>query len=634
MIEQRMRVRCVSILVAAVLLSLPGGPAGRAAGAEDLQASGQELVLAGGGKSDYRIVVGADASIQDRHAAEVLQRYVKEMSGAELQIVGDDVALVDHEIIVGFNRHTRLAAPDLKRADFGKEGLRIKTIGRRLIIVGGAPRGVLYGVNSLLTEEFGCRWFTPALRRIPKYERLTVQATDRSYEPPFEWRDVFFWSGDDAQWAFHNFSNKQFANLGAEHGGRGGFAPGWLGHTAHRMVPPGKYLADHPDYFWVGGDEEPRSDSWAKNRQWVGLCLTHPDVVRIAADSLLKARRRDGDQDLYYCISMMDNGDWCECPRCREWHRRECGGELPGNSGSWPHGSLWLDFAARVQAKLKDEPDAPKLAVMAYGYAPHPPADPVMHKDLTVFYAELEVSQFHRLDEPDNRLNRRFRDILGGWLKSAGSVYVWMYQVNFSDAWYFVHPNMHTLGDDFRYLREVGVKGVFAQGNQNWSGPDRFGGEMNELRAYLVARLLWNPDLDWRKERRDFCAAYYGAEAGAVIEQYLDDVQVEFTKRDIQGPATLMGARTFAWITPQLYARWYGYMDEAESLAADEERKRLVRIARLPIQFTQGYYEQDAQKRTAILQAFLDKARALGAASLIGEVHPFEKWAGQQGLKW
>ena len=622
------------ILVAAALVLLGGAALEEAAAAEDSQASGKDLVLAAGGKSNYRIVVAVDASIQDYHAAEVLQRYLKEMTGAELQIVGDDNALGDLEIIVGFNRHTRTAAPDLKRTGFGKEGFRIKTVGRRLIIVGGSPRGVLYGVNSLLTDEFGCQWFTPLVRRIPKQKSLTLKPVDRSYEPPFEWRDAYFWSGGDDEWAFHNFQNKDFAKLRPEQGWRGGLSHGFSVHTAHELVPPKRYLKANPDYFWVGGDEEPRSNAWAKGKKWIGLCLTHPDVVKIAARSLLEAHRRGGEGDLYYSISSMDNADWCECPRCRAWHRRELGGELPGDSGGWAHGALWLDFAARVREELKDEAEAPKLSVLAYGYAPVPPSRPVMHKDLNVFYAELAVSQFHRLDDPDNGYNKTFRRRLAGWLKCADSVYVWLYQLNFSRSWYFIHPNMHTLADDFRYLRKLGVKGVFAQGNQNaWWG-NRFGGEMNELRAYLVARLLWDPDLDWRKERREFCAAYYGAKAGAVIEQYLDDVQGEFAKRDVQGPATLMGDKTFSWITPELYARWYGYMDKAESLAVDEEHKKLVRIARLPIEFTQGYHEKDAAKRKALLQAFLDKAKSLGAASLIGENSAFVTWAKQQGLKW
>jgi len=56
-------------------------------------AAAQELVIVDDGGSRYHIVVAVDASIQDYYAAQQLQRYVEEMSGVNLPIVGDDNAL-------------------------------------------------------------------------------------------------------------------------------------------------------------------------------------------------------------------------------------------------------------------------------------------------------------------------------------------------------------------------------------------------------------------------------------------------------------------------------------------------------------------------------------------------------------
>ncbi|MEE3372701.1 MAG: DUF4838 domain-containing protein [Planctomycetota bacterium] len=585
-----------------------------------------DLELSAGGKSSYRIVVGLDGSVQDHHAAEVLQRYLKEISGAELPIINDDNVLGDREIVLGCNRHVDLLDARLRREPFGEEAFRIKTVGKHLIIVGGSPRGVLYGVNSLLTEEFNCRWFTPQLRRIPKQERLVLAPTDRRYEPDFEWRDVFFWSGIDNEWSFHNFLNKKFAKLRHEQGGRGGFA--WRQHTALQLIEPERYLEEHPEYFWKGNDEQPRTGG----NNGLGICLNHPAVPRIAAARLLEERRKSPAGDLYYCLSAPDRAAWCECNHCQSFHKQQSGGVLPKVPAQWNHGADWFNFATRVQTLLRNHPNPPKISVMAYGYHPSPPYNPVMHKDMHVFYAELVASQFHRLDDPQN--NSTFQQRLKGWLQCAGSVYVWLYQVNFSESWCFVHPNMHTLSDDFRYLRRLGVKGVFAQGNQMaWWG-QRFAGEMNELRAYLLARLLWNPDLDWRAERRDFCAAYYGPAAGRVIEAYLDDLTAAFVKHNVAGPATLMNDATFSWITPDMFARWYAYMDEAESLAVDKEHKRLVRIARLPIAFTEAHCQKDTAKRKAMLQSYLHTARPLGAAVLVGENQHFIDWSRRRGLQY
>ena len=104
-----------------------------------------DLELSAGGKSSYRIVVGLGGSVQDHHAAEVLQRYLKEISGAELPIINDDNVLGDREIVIGCNRHVDLLDARLGREPFGEEAFRIKTVGKHLVIVGGSPRGVLYG---------------------------------------------------------------------------------------------------------------------------------------------------------------------------------------------------------------------------------------------------------------------------------------------------------------------------------------------------------------------------------------------------------------------------------------------------------------------------------------------------------
>lgn len=50
-------------------------------------APAQNLVLVEDGKSPYRIMVAVDATMQEHYAAQQLQRYVKEMTGAKLPIV-------------------------------------------------------------------------------------------------------------------------------------------------------------------------------------------------------------------------------------------------------------------------------------------------------------------------------------------------------------------------------------------------------------------------------------------------------------------------------------------------------------------------------------------------------------------
>jgi len=311
-------------------------------------AVGEELVIAEGGKSDYAIVVAVDATMQDHYAARMLKRYIGELSGAVLPLVPDTGPLTEHEIVVGFNRHSMKFAADgpsvgraprrtgrpVSRDDFGPEEFRIQTMGSRVVILGGSPRGVLYGANSLLTDEWGCRWFSPTVKRIPKHERLTLKVTDRRYQPPFEWRDGYFWSGLDNEWAFHNFQNKNFANLQPEQGWRAGFVHNLFVHTALDLVPPERYRETHPDYFWTGVGDEPRIGG-RHDSETLRICLTSPEVAEVAAESILALRRQRLDEsDLMFSVSASDGvDDWCQCPNCMDFYNRH-GGLKPYRSGA------------------------------------------------------------------------------------------------------------------------------------------------------------------------------------------------------------------------------------------------------------------------------------------------------------
>ncbi|MCK4323433.1 MAG: DUF4838 domain-containing protein, partial [Armatimonadetes bacterium] len=531
---------------------------------------------------------------------------------------------------------------DGPRDDFGPEEFRIQTIGSRVVIVGGSPRGVLYGANSLLTDEWGCRWFAPAVKHIPKHERLTLKVTDRRYEPPFEWRDAYFWSGLDNEWAFHNFLNKDFAGLRPEQGWRAGYAHNMSCHTELRLVPPERYREAHPEYFWTGMGDETRMSKRHKS-ETLGICLTHPEVARIIADNILAIRDKGewmpkSDCVLWFSVSREDGVDnWCQCPDCMDFYNRH-GGLKPYQSGAL--GAAWLHLAGRVDQILQERGEEVKISTLAYKWNAIPPTSGPTFPRINVLYApQGQWCQFHALSDPDCPKNTVFREHLSGWLKYAGSVYMYFLSSYQTIACTKVNPTTHLIAENMRYLRSVGVKGIFAQGNQGaWWG-DRFFGEMTELRAYLHARLMWNPDLDWQQERREFLEAYYGPEPGRVIERYLGDLEQTFARHKVHGNGDAYDDTAISsWVTPAMIARWYSYMDEAESLATDAERKRLVRIARLPIQRTELLITKDETKRRELMQAWLDDSRALGANVVPNWPQPLDtplrRWAEANQLEW
>jgi len=62
-------------------------------------------------------------------------------------------------------------------------------------------------------------------------------------------------------------------------------------------------------------------------------------------------------------------------------------------------------------------------------------------------------------------------------------------------------------------LSARGVKEVFAEGNYSLGGND----EIAALKAYILAKFLWNPNTDVEQHVRGFLNAYYGRAAEPIF---------------------------------------------------------------------------------------------------------------------
>ena len=101
-----------------------------------------------------------------------------------------------------------------------------------------------------------------------------------------------------------------------------------------------------------------------------------------------------------------------------------------------------------------------------------------------------------------------------GWSKIARNLFVWHYVADFFH-YLTPFPNLPPLQDDIRFYIEHGVKGIFMQGDGNSPG-----GDFAELKAWLIARLLWNPKLEMADARWEFLRGYY-RDAAPAVQEYL-----------------------------------------------------------------------------------------------------------------
>jgi hypothetical protein len=241
------------------------------------------------------------------------------------------------------------------------------------------------------------------------------------------------------------------------------------------------------------------------------LCLTK-EVLEVATESV---RRISREHPRATIISVSQNDCYfpCDCPECAR---------VDAEEGSRA-GSL-IRFVNAVAEAI--EPEFPDLLVdtLAYTYTRTPPRITRPRRNVCVRLCTTECCFGHPLEacsRPtgwfatcEGTSKRTFREDLVGWGRICDRVYIWDYVTNFRHYW-LPYPNLHVLGPNIRFFARNGVKGVYEQGNYQSVSPD-----MTELRTWLLAKLMWNPDFDVKTGIREFTDCVYG-EAAPYIREYI-----------------------------------------------------------------------------------------------------------------
>ena len=146
------------------------------------------LTLVDEGNSDYVIVVGADAISAEQFAAEELALHLKRRSGVTLAICSDVYPLPGHAILLGRTRFLKELGVEVDWRQFANEGYLLRVTGEHLLIAGGQPRGVLYGVYAPLEDYLGWRGFAPDTSFVP--QRKTIELAELIDLDPYLAPDV------------------------------------------------------------------------------------------------------------------------------------------------------------------------------------------------------------------------------------------------------------------------------------------------------------------------------------------------------------------------------------------------------------------------------------------------------------
>ncbi len=556
------------------------------------------LNLAHKGESQYRIVLAANALAAERYAAEELQSYLEKMTGARLPIVSDAERATSREILLGDNAHLAALGQHINFHKLGTDGFVLRTSRNWLLIAGGRPRGTLYGVYELLEQHLGVRWFAPGLEVVPQTNRISVAALNETKVPALEYREVY-WSEmlHNPDFAARHRVNGPNSGLGAKHGGPAVVYFPFV-HSLDSLIPQDSYQ-EHPEYFPLIKGERVKG--------YVQRCLSNPDVLTLAIERVRQWIKEHADATII-SVSQNDVGKWCQCEKCKSLDDPE---ESPAAS--------LIRFVNAIAENIEGDYPNIRIDTLAYQYTRKPPKTLRPRKNVIIRLCSIECCFAHSLAGCESSANIKFRDDIVAWQPVAPKLYVWDYTTDFGH-YQQPFPNFDVLQANVQFFVGHGVRGLFEQGNYSSGGS----GEMEPLRAYLLAKLLWDPQTDVQKHITEFLNAYYG-KAAPQIRSYLELEHQQV--RQGKAHAHIFDHPKSAYLNEEFLNAANQILEQAEHQADNDAFRFRVQTARLPVWYVQLATDRvSVEHRAELLRKFLEISRKAHVSN-ISESKALNAWA-------
>ncbi len=482
------------------------------------------------GKPLADIVLPAMADATLHHAADELQLWVKEISGAELPVVQSAGELPNH-----INLGTTPVVQQYYAKDFltlrETDGYAVRRRGNNLYLFGGISKGVLNGVYRLLMRNTDIIWVRPD----PEIGTLftpnpTLSLEDNDYmDVPLMllrgWKIDYPVPNNDVMWAIRNCANwcsiPADLKMREERDDWGIPQERYYGHNLIQgyLYPP-HYWKEHPEYYAMqnGVRPEPKLPPPIGSQP----CFSNPDVAAVVIEHMKKNIARY-PQEKWFSVCVEDNEICCECPKCLEPINLPGGRILKHGDPSF-YSTRYFMFLNEVARFLKKNYPGRGISTYAYLFAEIAPAVPVEDNIRIICTAPYKNVKYP-VYAPQNEYSMKR---LQSWLDhgNASGIVLYDYHGLSND---YSRPVDANTANDYRFSYEHGIhaayseivqdnsKKIYSHNNRNICSSVYDG---NEVYFWVINQLLWNPYQDVLQLRKDALKRIFGAAADDVA-QYL-----------------------------------------------------------------------------------------------------------------
>ena len=249
-----------------------------------------------------------------------------------------------------------------------------------------------------------------------------------------------------------------------------------------------------------------KAGGWRSRTQ---LCLTNPAVLNLVIQKVRLWLQQNPHAQIV-SVSQNDCYNPCLCENCKTVDDYEGG-----------HSGTLIRFVNQVAQAIATDFPSVAIDTLAYQYTRKAPRHVRPAGNVIVRLCSIECCFSHPLEtcqvvgEPFQSLESSdtvFAEDLQAWSRICDRLYIWDYVTDFAH-YLMPFPNIKVLGPNIRFFVAHQVKGIFEQGNYQSAG-----GDFSELKAYLLAKLLWDPQIDADAVMVDFLKGVYGRAAAPMLD--------------------------------------------------------------------------------------------------------------------
>ena len=456
----------------------------------------KDICLAKDGKSDYKIVLPYSESEKLEEDAEYLRDVLRKMTGSDgFEVITDAQFYAGKYISLGNTSYSAGITAD-EAAD---DGYLIKSEGGNIYIKSSpsvaadtAIDGVINGVYGFAEDILGCMFVRDDYDYIPSAPTVYIDDIDAVSNPDFAWRRIYQYEVLQNGWSKRIKSNgtgekSDIGNDGNKYWGT------WC-HSVFKFVDPEIYFASHPEYYaLIDGERMCEYDGAATQ-----LCFSNPDIYPII-EAKLAEFIAEYPEAKYWDISINDNNNYCQCEECGKSYEK--------------YGSRAGALIEILNKLAKRFPDK-YISTLAYLYTKDAPAGVVCESNVNIVIAPIQTSQLYSSKYGGNAASAQAKKMIEDWSAVCGNLFIWDYVVDFKNL-LMPYPNFAVQKDNVEFYKENNVRSVFHQGSREQ------GDEMACLRSYVLAKQLWDTDVDVSALIGKYVAVTYGEAAGYIAE-YMD----------------------------------------------------------------------------------------------------------------